>query len=194
MAILAVAALLAACGRDETPTVSTAINSSVPPASTWSSDSASAEPGCTTAQLKISWKGIPGGLSHAALVVLFENTGSRCALRGYPGIDGIDADGNVTAQSRETPNGYLGGPDTPGEPAAVDLAPGQTASALLEGSSGPLAGDPACPHYEALLVTPPGETHSVGLSTEFSLCYLEVHPVVTGTTGEAIAPGGDGNS
>lgn len=191
MTILTAAALLAACGRDETPAVSAAIITTLPPASTSPSGSALAEPACTTAQLKISWKGIPGGLSHAALVLLFENTGARCALRGYPGIDGIDADGNVTAPARRTPNGYLGGPDTPGEPAAVDLAPGQTASALLEGSSGPLAGEPACPHYEALLVTPPDETHSVRLSTEYSLCDLEVHPVVSGGTGDANAPGDD---
>jgi hypothetical protein len=194
VAILAAAALLAACGKDETPAVSTAITSTLPPGSTSPSGSASAEPDCTTAQLKISWNGIPGGLSHAALVLLFENTGTRCALRGYPGIDGVDADGNVAAQARQTPSGYLGGPDTPGEPAAVDLAPGQTASALLEGSLGPLAGEPACPRYEALLVTPPGETRSVRLSTQSSLCYLEVHPLVTGATGDANAPGGGDSS
>ena len=192
MVVLVAATLLAACGGEGTPATPTARTSTPPPVSDSLSDSVS-EPACTTAELRITWKGIAGGLGHAGLVLLFENTGGGCVLRGYPGVDGVDGQGNVTVQAGQTPNGYLGGPDTVGsEAAAIVLATGQVASALIEGS-GPVSGD-ACPRYEALLVTPPGETSSVRLLVQSSFCHLEVHPVVVGATGDASAPGSDGPS
>jgi hypothetical protein len=69
-------------------------------------------------------------------------------------------------------------------PPIVDLAPGETASALLEGTNNPTGTATSCPIYSAILVTPPGETHSVRVGISMRGCTgLEIHPVVPGSTG-----------
>lgn len=160
-------------------------NSTTPVATTLSTVLAAPDtPTCTTAQLGIGLKDGSAGAGHAGLILLFENTGSRCALRGYPGVAGVDAAGNVTVQAERTPNGYLGGIGSATE-STVDLLKGQSASALLEGLLGPSSGGPPCQSYTAMLITPPNETNSVSVPVSFSLCYPEVHPIVSGSAGGA---------
>ena len=108
-------------------------------------------------------------------------------LRGYPDVDGVDADGIVIVHAEPTSNGYLGGQGNSNSGSAVDLQTGQTASALVEGLSGPKAGDAPCTQYEALVVTPPDDTRTVRLPMTSSLCELQVHPLVAGPTGGAHA-------
>ncbi|MDQ6613940.1 MAG: DUF4232 domain-containing protein [Actinomycetota bacterium] len=122
--------------------------------------------------------GIEAGLGHQSSVVLFHNNGRPCVLRGYPGLDGIDATGRVAVSAQRVP--------ATTEP-IVQLNTGQTASALFEGHIGPVPAQGPCPAYAALLVTPPGETHSVRVPSNFSLCYLLIHPVVPGLAGDANA-------
>lgn len=142
-----------------------------------------AAPRCTTKQLTLG-TGRPdgggnGGLGHAGLLLLFHNSGAACQMGGYPGIDGLDAKGNVVAHARRTKSGYLAS----AEPADIIVPHGGASSALLEGSIGPSPSGPPCPRYSALVVTPPGETNSVHLRSEYPLCYLEIHPVVAGVHG-----------
>jgi len=73
----------------------------------------------------------------------------------------------------------------------VSLTPGQTASAVVEGTDNPLGPQP-CPHYPALLVTPPNLTEQVQVqvsdlgSQGFPGCSgIEVHPVVPGSGGSS---------
>lgn len=90
--------------------------------------------------------------------------------------------GRQRAQGRRTPMGYLGGQRSAGAPAVIQLVPKQEASALVEGTS--VGSDPNCGSYASLLVTPPGETHSVTVATSLPACSgLQVHPVVPGSTG-----------
>ncbi len=71
----------------------------------------------------------------------------------------------------------------------MQLNTGQTASALFEGLTGPLPGDSPCPPYNALVITPPNETHPANsIPSTFSLCYLEIHPIASSITGKANAP------
>ena len=128
------------------------------------------------------------GAGHVGTVLVFRNTGTgRCALSGYPGVAGLDANGAQVAQARRTANGYLGGLQsglTTGP--EVPLAPGAAASALVEGTDVPVGSATSCPSYPALLVTPPGTTVSVRLvlADPFPGCSgLMVHPVVPGLTG-----------
>ena len=66
----------------------------------------------------------------------------------------------------------------------LTLTPGQSASSLVTASDMPRGNATSCPHY-ALLVTPPGETHSVRLG-QLALpdcAGFAVNPLVAGVTG-----------
>ncbi len=127
-------------------------------------------------------------------MILFTNQSqSTCTLSGYPGVAGLDAQGNQVVQAERTLSGYLGGIQ-PGATTAptVTLAPRQMASATVEGTDNPIGSATSCPYYPFLLVTPPNLTESVrvtvsGLGTNppgLPGCSLiEVHPVVPGNSG-----------
>jgi hypothetical protein len=136
----------------------------------------------------ISLTGIQGGAGHGGNLLLFKNTGPTCIVHGYPGLDAVATDGSIVESAARTPNGYLGGINTGSPVPVVILKTGQTASALFEGLTGPTPGGGACAPYAALITTPPNETHSVRLPSSYTLCYLQIHPVVSGTAGGAAAP------
>jgi hypothetical protein len=118
--------------------------------------------------------------------ILFTNVSPAvCTLFGYPGVAGLDTSGTQIMQATRTLSGYLGGlwstPDRP--PPTVTLAPGQTASALVEGTDNQVGTRP-CIQLSGLLVTPPNTTRSDDLpGVHFECAGLEVHPVVPGTSG-----------
>ena len=146
-----------------------------------------AAPRCETSELRITAVLASPGLSHHGYVLRFQNRGTPCALSGYPGVDGLSAQGHRLVSARRTKRGYLGGLK-PGRPIPhVRLAHGKTASALLEYVDGPVPGL-FCPRVSSLKVTPPNAITSVrlspnGLASE-RLCNLQIHPVVAGATGE----------
>ena len=141
---------------------------------------------CSTAQLAVTEQGIPGGAGHSGYILLFKNNGGACNVHGYPGVAGIDPTGAVVVQAQRTQSGYLGG--ATGEP-TVELQAGQSASALFEGLTGPYPNGPPCPPYTAILVTPPNETHSIKIPSNYSLCYPQIHPILPGSTGGTNVPG-----
>ena len=115
-----------------------------------------------------------------------KNTGtSECVLTGYPGVAALGSTGQQVAQAQRTPSGYLGGLRTgSAAPPVVVLGPGVTASAMVEGTGVPEGTASSCPTYAALLVTPPTSTRSTRLTVSMPGCSpLQVHPVVSGTTG-----------
>ena len=124
---------------------------------------------------------------HVGGVLLFTNHGSRtCELTGYPRVQ---AAGGLTADVKQTPDGYIGGLAAPGtKPPHIELAPGQVASAVVEGTDNPV---PATAHCSATLgsldLWLPGNANS-GTPTEISnpagtCSAIQIHPVVSGTTG-----------
>lgn len=134
------------------------------------------------------------GLGHVALPLLFTNDGTAtCTLSGYPGVAALDSSGAQVAQAQRTPQGYLGGLEgySGGPLPVVSLAPGQTASAMVEGTDNPAGTATSCVTYAALLVTAPDTTTSVRVDSALPGCSaLEVHPVVEGTSGRAVTAGG----
>ncbi len=154
---------------------------------------AAGTPHCDNSQITVSDSGGGAGLGHEDQVLVFTNDGhSACTLTGYPGVAGLNTSGAQVVQASRTSSGYMGGllPSATTLP-VVSLAPGQTASALAEGTDNS-AGPQPCPHYPALLVTPPGLTEQVqvqvtDLSTEgFPGCSgIEVHPVLPGSSGSS---------
>ena len=151
---------------------------------------------CHNGQIVVSDAGGGSGLGHQDQVILFTNQSqSTCALSGYPGVAGLDTQGNQAVQAERTTNGYLGGlqSGTTSLP-SVSLASGQTASAIVEGTDNPVGSARSCPSYPTLLVTPPNLTVSVrvtvtGLGTNppgLPGCSpIQVHPVVPGSSGRA---------
>lgn len=144
---------------------------------------------CTVAHLNLTLVQSGAAAGHYGFVLVFRHDQTAtCRLQGYPGVAALDENGAQVAQARRTPSGYLGGlRDPSGRPAAVDLAPGGVASALVEGTNVPPGGASTCPVYKGVLVTPPDETRSVRLDVTANGCSgLEVHPVVPGERGSQV--------
>lgn len=122
------------------------------------------------------------------------SSGYTCTLHGYPGVAGLNAQGQQSGQAQwdlltdPNPN------DAPfTSPPIVSLAPGQVASASVHGSDGPTTRE-NCPSYVSFLVTPPNETQSVTVGSTtgldgnyipsgFAGCGFSVGPVVPGSLG-----------
>ncbi len=139
---------------------------------------------CSGPQLAIGLgHGGGGGLGHQQVVFTFRNISSQtCTLTGYPGINGLIPTGQNLPAARRL-RGYLGGV-TGSTPPVLDLAPGDTASAMAEDTD--VAPYPAtsCATFNAFLVTPPNTTDTQRIVADLAACSrLEIHPVVPGTTG-----------
>lgn len=154
---------------------------------------AAGAPPCTNGHITVSDTGGGGAGGHEDQVLVFTNEGpSSCTLFGYPGVAGLNSEGQQAVQAHRSPGGYMGGllPGITTFP-VVSLAPGQTASAVVEGTDNPIDARP-CPYYPALLVTPPNLTKGVQVqvsdlgSQGFPDCSgIEVHPVVPGASGSS---------
>jgi hypothetical protein len=103
------------------------------------------------------------GLGHEDQVIVFTNSSqASCTLSGYPGVAGLNVRGVQVVQALRTPSGHLGGlSNSAATVLHVSLAPGQTASATVEGTDNPVGTATSCPYYPNLLVTPPDLTVSV---------------------------------
>jgi hypothetical protein len=141
---------------------------------------------CRDGQISVSDTGGSAGVGHEGQVLLFTNSSqSGCTLSGYPGVAGLDAQGNQVVQAERTLSGYLGGLENGATtPPTVSLLPGQVASATVEGTDVPVGSATSCPSYPTLLVTPPNLTVSVRVTPGLPGCSpIQIHPVVPGTSG-----------
>ncbi len=155
---------------------------------------ATSPPECTAADLTVTPGVTQGAVSHSSLVLLFTNSSSApCVVQGYPGVAAQLPGGQVYNAVRAMA-GYMGGDAAP-SPAQVPLAPGRTASAVIEwliapqdGSASVTPADCAGDGAVGLLVTVPDQTTSTRLAPpdQYSpICWgFEVHPIVAGSTGQ----------
>jgi hypothetical protein len=138
---------------------------------------------CQTKELGVTLIQASPGVSHHGYVIEFKNRGGVCAMTGYPGVDALNAKGHRVLSAKRTKSGYLGGVAS-GPIPKVKLAKGKTASAIVEW----IDLGPPCPQARSLRITPPNAFKSVVLSPKSlkseTLCSVEVHPVVPGTTGQ----------
>lgn len=141
---------------------------------------------CAGPNVGVSGKMASSAAGHQGVVLLFFNNGSTsCVLFGYPGAAGLNAGGTQVVQAQRTLTGMMGGL-APGVTALprITLAPGQTASAVVEGTDVPSGTETSCPTYPSLLVTAPNAKASVTIPFALPGCSgLQVHPVVPGTSG-----------
>jgi hypothetical protein len=141
-----------------------------------------AVPACGNSSLAVSHTAPQGAAGHGMFFLLFRNTSlTPCILSGYPGLDARDSVGHIIAHAQRTLSGAAGGAHVV---SPVTVAPGNYASAGVEWLNfNPTTGG-NCRFSASILTTPPNTTHSVAFAVSVSLCQLQVHPVVAGTTGQ----------
>ena len=142
---------------------------------------------CQGSQIQVSTGAGQSGLSNFDIVLIFKNTSTQsCKLTGYAGaaVDYIDG-GVLNAQRRMT--AYLGGDMADSTPQTVLLAPGSSASGLLNWNPGPSNVECLGTGGTAkLLVTTPGTSNTVTLENNIggACANFIITPVVPGTNGE----------
>ena len=141
---------------------------------------------CSLSSVSASASPAAVGLGHVGVVLIFTDKGRSppCTVRGYP---------QVTLSAHRVTRtllGYLGGLEGTSVLPTVTLSPGQSASALLEGSDIERTGH-RCSRVTAVRVALPGSTSSTMVQlergNEMTVCGgLEVHPVVAGGSGTVL--------
>lgn len=133
--------------------------------------------------------GVAGG--NVGQVILFKNTSTdTCALQGYPSVGfPIYNGGQIVPAS--TLSGFIGGDTAGTTPPLVSIAPGQSASALVEWVDSPVADQPVFAPDLGIQVGIPGGTATATLAADGNGTttaqidgYLQVHPIVPGTDGD----------
>jgi hypothetical protein len=182
-----IGALFTACSTG-TPSASQTTTSSpsgtTRPTATTTSTTQPSNPNCTTAELQVSAGMSSGAAGTIGQVILFENSSTvTCLLHAFPGVAGLDNAGNQIVQATRVVNQVPFTGSAASLP-TVQLAPGNTASALVLASDVPTGANTSCVTYAALLVTPPNALQSVRVGASMPGCAgLRVGPVYPGTTG-----------
>jgi hypothetical protein len=137
--------------------------------------------GCALPYLRVGVRPGPARSSHTGYLITFTNTGQiACTLTGYPAVLVLNSSGHPVVRATPTPKGYLGGHD---RPSTVLVAPGEPASALLEGELIDINGN-RCSPQPGLQITPPNSTLPARVPVSTAICGgVQIHPVVAGTSG-----------
>jgi hypothetical protein len=139
-------------------------------------------PACGNASLTVSASGAQGATGHGNVVLRFKNrTSHTCTLYGYPGLDALSGTGHVLAHARRTLHGFTGG-SLHGVRTVV-VRPGKQASADVEWMNFQPTTGGTCRFSHSIAATPANTGHTVHLARSVSVCDLQVHPTVPGTTG-----------
>ena len=140
------------------------------------------------------------GLGHVGIVLVITNKSThRCTLYGVPTVVPITSSGTHGAAAAQTSEGYLGGSyPSVNQNNVLVLEPGAAASTVVEGSDVPSASSaPApCAAYVAILVTvqvSQGKSGIAGVTERLEAplpgcTRLQVHPLVSGTSGHWTPP------
>jgi hypothetical protein len=147
---------------------------------------------CQSGQLKVTSISGGSGMGQTDEVIGFLNVSrASCNLVGYPTVVALDAHGDRVATAKPTLVGIGGIHTVATAPPVVTLGPGQSASATIDGESHPSGSATSCPSYSSFLVTPPGWTRSIVVSSwsgwepgPFPGCLpIAITPVVPGDSG-----------
>lgn len=145
-----------------------------------SAAAATAKP-CSNAALAVTQTPAEGATGHGSFVLLFRNvTSSACSLYGYPGLDALNRSGHVLAHARRKLHGFAGGAAAV---ARVTVRPGRYASSTVEWLNFDPATSGDCVYSKSVATTPANTTHTVHLAQSVSICRLQIHPTVAGTSG-----------
>lgn len=138
-------------------------------------------PACGNSSLAVTHTPPQGATGHGAFVLLFRNvTGSTCSLYGYPGLDALDKYGHVMAHAQRTLHGFAGGASSV---STINVAPGGFASATVDWMNFNAVTSGPCAFSASIATTPANTSHTVHFPVSVSVCSLQVHPTVAGTSG-----------
>lgn len=138
-------------------------------------------PACGNTSLAVSRTGTQGATGHSTYVELFKNVSHHtCTIYGYPGLDALNAGGHVMAHAQRTLRGFAGGAHVE---TTVTVTPGHYASARVEWMNFNPTTSGTCAFSKSVATTPANTTHTVHLPVSVSVCRLQVHPTVAGTSG-----------
>jgi hypothetical protein len=127
--------------------------------------------------------GSNSGAGHSAVVLLFRNRLPQpCTVHGYPGVDALTASAALLTHATRTLSGYAGGATSV---ATITIGAGQSASATLEWSLFNTVTSGTCTQSASIAVTPANTTTTTGLPVHVTVCGLQIHPTVAGTTGRS---------
>ena len=138
-------------------------------------------PACGNSALAVTHTHTDGATGHGMFVLLFKNISSHtCTLYGYPGLDALNGAGHVIAHAQRTMLGFAGGAHVK---TIVTITPGHFASATAEWMNfNPTTSGP-CTFSKSIATTPPNTTKTVHFPVSVSVCRLQIHPTVAGTSG-----------
>jgi hypothetical protein len=136
---------------------------------------------CSSNHLTVHHTATDGAAGHGSFVLVFRNIGSHsCTLTGYPRVHALSERGHLMARAAHTLSGYSGGAQAV---QTVVIHPGHAASAVVEY----LFYNPVtlgnCLYSADISVWAPHRTHRFVQPVSVSVCDLQVHPVVAGTSG-----------
>ncbi|PZS26459.1 MAG: hypothetical protein DLM58_20690 [Pseudonocardiales bacterium] len=125
---------------------------------------------------------IDGAAGTSSMVLTFRNRlAQACTLTGYPGVDALAKSGVVLAHAKRTLRGNAGGASGV---STVRLAPGAAASATLEWHNFGANGS-SCAMSASIVATPANTQDSTTLPVSVSVCGLQIHPTVAGSSGRS---------
>lgn len=139
---------------------------------------------CSFSSLEISHAGVGVAAGHWGDRLLFRNVGSTsCSLNGYPTVIGVQSGFPIREEPiRPTQSGYIGYQTKDGS-GPVELRPGESASAILEGTNAPAEtggidpGSEGCSVYSGMRVGVPGDPGLKSLRSFWPGCGPPaVHP------------------
>jgi Protein of unknown function (DUF4232) len=140
---------------------------------------------CASAQLPTTVADGLAGAGHSSSVILVRNAGpGPCRLSGYPDVRFLNAAGVEVARSVPTQRGFTGGLPVGAPIPDLDLRPGESASAVMEGTDVPLGTATTCPSYASFTITLPRWPDTTTIDRPEKGCSeIEVHPFVIGFNG-----------
>lgn len=141
-------------------------------------------PACGNNSLIVTASREQGATGHSNFVLRFKNwTHHSCTLRGYPGLDAVNNAGNSIAHARRTVRGFTGG-SSHGVRTIV-VKPGHYASADVEWHNWNFTTGNACRSARFVAATPANTSATNLFHRPVTVCGLQVHPTVAGTTGNS---------
>ncbi len=134
-----------------------------------------AEP-CHTSNLRLAGVNGNGAMGHAIAVFELANVASSpCQLFGSPGVEVLDSQGRSLTEGLDQ-EGFIFSNEPP---VSVALRPGEGAYFGVESITNCPGDDPAR-ISESVAVTPPGETSSLTVAAEMTVCtppHIVVSPI-----------------
>jgi len=134
---------------------------------------------CTQTDLTVSVVAGPGVRQTSGLIRFVNKAAQPCAIEGFPSV-------SVAGRTAAVPlpqilRGPVGGVRQAAVPPIVVLAPGGTATAIIESSAQNT--EASCVNSQQLLIALPAGGHVATVPLSMNLCGAKVHPVVEGFSG-----------